>query len=204
MISTATRSLPILAVLALALLLAACSGTDDANPVAPAGPTEPQYEMDDVTVVFNTLTAYLDCDGPDNPGDFFYSMNIDTIDQDGDWHPYTHFGERSANLSNGVTRVSPFGATLRMPRYRYARFRVRMTLREDDGASDDFSEGVAYQHRYDEDNQGWAGHWDKSNRQGHEGWEMLRRNRETNWLGKVTEEGCHVKMTYTVTARKVE
>lgn len=194
---------PLTALVALTLTLGACSSSDDSNPVAPEPPA-PQYEMDQITVTFNTLQAVLDCDGPDNPGDFHYRLNVDTADQNGDWFAITSFGERSATLHNGTTRVSPFGVTFELPRYRYQRFRVRMTLREDDGANDDFSESAAYQHRYDEDNQAWAGNWNKTTRQGYESWTINKRARETNWIGQVTEEGCYVVMTYTVTARKVE
>jgi chitinase len=66
----------------LAMMTAACSGgDDDSSPVAPT-PEEPK-DYDVVTVTFNTLTAHLDCDGPDNPGDFDYRMNVDTLDSEG-------------------------------------------------------------------------------------------------------------------------
>ena len=196
-----TKSLTARLGLLLLLALGACSSNDDSNPMD-SPPPPPVFPTDQVTVTFNSLTATYDCDGEDNPGDFHYSLNVDTADFDGNWYPITSYGEKSATLSNGVTRINPFGVTFNMPRYRYARFRVRMTLREDDGARDDFSRSTVYQHRYGEDNEAWAGNWNESTRRGHEEWTLNIRARETNWIGSITEEGCYTNMTYTVVASR--
>lgn len=196
-ITSSLRSLTLPAGLLL-LSLAACSNNGDSNPMD-STPT-PAFPTDQVTVTFNSLTAVLDCDGPDNPGDFYYSLNVDTADLSGNWYTITSNGEQSATLSNGVTRMAPFGVTFTMPRYRYSQFRVRMTLRESDGATNDFSKSTTYTHRYNEDNQAWAGNWNKTTRRGHENWTLNIRARETNWIGGVTEEGCYTEMTYTVVA----
>ena len=183
------------------LTLAACSGSDD----NPTGSTTPPPPMDEVTVVFNSLTAILDCDGPDNPGDFYYSLNVDTIDADGNVYLVSRFGERQATLSNGVTRLNPFGVSFLRSRERYTRFQVRLTVRESDGANNDFTRSTTYQHRFNNDfnEAAWSSYWDQSKRQGSEAWEIKLRDRQTNWIGSVTEDGCHFRMTYTVTARQV-
>jgi hypothetical protein len=77
-----------------------------------------------------------------------------------------------------------------------------MSLREDDGATNDFSEAVTYSHRYSEDREGWSANWDSNQRRGYEEWEMHRRDQEKDFWGNIVDDGCWVEMTYTVSAAR--
>ena len=189
----------LLAALALTLGLAACSG-DDKNAM---GPDAAPMPLDEITVTFQSLKAVLDCDGPDNPGDFHYSLNVVTMGADGNFYAATKVGERSATLSNGVTRVAPFSVKVTVPAFQFSEFQVRLRVREDDGANDDFVRTAIIRHVFQDQNQAWTGGWDESTRSGSHTWSLKLRDQETNWIGGITEEGCHFEMKYTLSAIRV-
>lgn len=188
--------------MALLLLstLVACSGNEENNPM---GATQPPMPMDEITVTFQSLNAILDCDGPDNPGDFHYSLNVDTLGPDGNYYSASSVGERSATLSNGVTRVAPFSINVTVPAVPSSEFRVRVRVREDDGATDDFIRTANILHVFVDRDDSWTGNWNDATRSGSQTWSLKLRSQETNWIGKITEEGCHFEVYYTVRANRI-
>lgn len=186
------------ALVLLTAVLAACSGEDKNS----MGPTAEPQPVDEITVTFQSFKAVLDCDGPDNPGDFYYSLNVDTMGADGKFYTASRVGEKSATLHNGVTRIAPYSLKVSVPATQFSEFRVRLWVREDDGATNDFTRSATVRHVFQARTQSWMGNWNESTRSGSQTWGVKLRDQEKNIWGKIVKDGCYFQMKYSVSAHR--
>ncbi len=208
------RTLGAVAAVIMLILVIGCSG--DNNPIDSGGgnntsppPPEPVVSQDRITVSLSRLDVAWDCEGvnTDNPGDFYYRMNVDTLGDDNRWYAITGYGESSANLNSGeAVVIGNRSASFTMPREEGSQFRVRLTLRESDGAGDnDFSRSQTYVHRYNVSTEKWdprtTGYsYNANSRNGTMNWNVHIRDRK-KILFVVTEEGCSSTLQYKVSSR---
>jgi hypothetical protein len=166
---------------------------------------------DRIRISMSSLYAQYDCDNtgflqPPNPGDFYYNINVDTLDKDGKWLAVTKFGESKATLHSGDSKtVSDRNITFNLPRTEGYKFRVRLTLRESDGSSNDFSRSKSFVHTFVKSSDKWDPSnnnytWNASKRSGSQRWDIFTRDQEKNIFGAITEEGCSSTVRYTFSA----
>ena len=205
--------LGILAIAAMSMFSIGCSGSD--NPTGP-GTSPAGQTYDEITVSLNRLSVKYDCDfnpvGVTNPGDFRYSLNVDTLSDDGTtWIRATSNKEKSSDISNGgYKNITNQKGSFRFPRRNGQSFRVVMTLREADPSSNDFSTSNRVTHSYASASaQMYApegtnySSWSNSTKVGSMSWNVNKRSR--SWVaGILTKEGCNATMAYTVTVREVQ
>jgi hypothetical protein len=198
---------------AVLALTVGCSSSNDGGTNGPA----PVNELDEITVSLNKLTVKYDCDydpvGVDQPGDFHYAMNVDTLADNGvDWLPASKNKEASAKVSNGnYKNITGQIARFELPRTSGAAFRVRMGLREADVGGNDFKSSHSVIHVYSSGSSqlyapegGKFSSYSSSTAIGTMDWTINKRSREWNYLGILTVEGCNATLSYTVKVRKAQ
>jgi hypothetical protein len=198
----------------LALFAFGCSGDDENNSTGPNN--TPTQTLDEITVNLSSINVKYDCDfdpvGVSQPGDFQFSLNIDTLSDDGSkWLAASKNGTGSREINNGGS-YSPSGqsASVRLPRLEGQAFRVRTYFREadPDGASD-FKVSKSFEHvyhasspqMYAPDGTAWTSY---SNSTGRGTITQGVNVRDRKWaLGVLVGEGCIASMTYSVVFKKV-
>ena len=115
--------------------------------VRPPAQTTPPQKRDQITVALSNIHVTYDCDtdpvGVSQPGDFRFSVNVDTLSDDGTkWIAASGNGTSSKSMSNG-SNYTPSGqrVTITMPRLDGQTFRDRTYFAEaDPSGTFDFSE----------------------------------------------------------------
>jgi len=198
-----------LLIAALAMFPSGCSKSDSPN-----GPEAASTPVDQVSVSLDRLSVKYDCDydpvGVTQPGDFWYSLNVDTLSDDGHWVAVSKNKERNSEVSNGKSvGITGEAATFSLPRIEGQAFRVRLTLREADSGGDDFKSSHTVEHDYLSSNPQMYppkganySSYKKETRTGTMTWNVNKRDR--SWVaGILTKEGCNATLSYTVISRQL-
>ncbi|MEZ5357765.1 MAG: hypothetical protein R3F48_02975 [Candidatus Zixiibacteriota bacterium] len=198
----------IIAVLA-SFITFGCS-SDDSSPTGPSG-SGSAPKIDEITVTLGSIFAKYDCDfdpvGVTSPGDFRYNINVDTLSSNGDWVSASKNNESSVSINTGNSATVSKSATFRLVRSDGQAFRVRLSIREIDGSSNDFSSSTSIIHVYhDSDPQVYGpqnsvfSSYSTSTQRGTMNWTVNKRDR--TWaLGVLVGEGCNVTMNYSVVTK---
>ena len=210
-LNTLTKLTAILAVLA-SFLVFGCS-SDNSSPTGPDRSGSAQ-KIDEIVVSLDRLSVKYDCDydpvGVSQPGDFRYNINVDTLGSDGNWHAASKLGESSAKINTGSsTNISNKTVTIRLPRVENQAFRVRLSLREVDGSSNDFSSSNSTVHAYHASSPQVYGpentvfsSYSSTTQRGSMSWTVNKRDR--TWaVGVLVGEGCNASLTYSVYTKAV-
>jgi hypothetical protein len=205
------RSLSVATIALMAILAVGCSGDGDSNSVGPN--PAPNVQLDDITVNLSKIAVKYDCDldpiGITQPGDFSYSLNIDTLAADGTWLRITSNKTQNADINTGSSKT-PTGqsAVFRFARREGQTFRVVLKLAENDAnGKTDFNETKTIAHSYASNSpqlyapsSGVYTSWNAGAKLGTMSWNINKRDR-TKVLGVLTKEGCNVTATYSVLIR---
>lgn len=191
----------------LVTVMVSCSGSNSSNPTGPD--TSPSVAYDNITVSLNSVNVKYDCDfdpaGVNQPGDFYYSLNVDTLDSSGKWVAVSKNKEEFANIDSGGSKApSNEKASFKLRRDGNQKFRVRVGIREADTGGNDFNETLNVTHL----NNGSSsqlyppetGKYTTYNSSTNYGTMTLSINkRDRKWvLGVLVGEGCQLSTTYSV------
>ena len=173
-----------------------CGSDDDDGGTGPSTPV-----FDDVVVSLDRITVTRDCDPNDGAGEFddrFYVVIFDEtgeIDQvlDSDWNSFT--------ANNGDSWDPGGDATFRIERRAGMRFNVRLSVREFDGALEEFLQGTFVGHDVESGGAAWSPNasggvteytlYDSTQRVGLVDWDW--------WAA----DSCNGEFRYSVTATEV-
>lgn len=193
--------------LGLVTIMVSCSGSDSNNPMGPDGAAKVTY--DDISVSLNSVNVKYDCDydpaGVNQPGDFHYYLNVDTLNADGKWVAASNNKSEFAAINNGGSKApSNEKASFKLRREDGQKFRVRVGIREADTGGDDFNDVLTVTHIYNGSSGQLyppeSGKYSTYNSTTDYGTMTLSINkRDRKWvLGVLTGEGCQLSMTYSV------
>ena len=192
------------ALLATAIVALGCSKG------SPTGPAEVhQTPTEQIGVSAYKLVVYYDCDGVnDNPGDYYYTLVADTMGTDGNWHMVGSNKEKAVSANSGDTKtLSGPKLSFSLPRIDQQAFRVRVSLRENDGkGTNDFARSATFYYFYDLEANEWKPN--TTNRYfapstatngGTQSWSIFERDPKT-FAGIKTAEGCYQSLLFTVSS----
>jgi hypothetical protein len=191
----------------LVTLMVSCSG-NDSNPMGPDGSSS-TTKYDNISLSLNSINVKYDCDfdpaGVNQPGDFHYYLNVDTLDANGKWVAASNNKTESASINSGGSK-SPSNekASFKLRREDGQKFRVRVGIREADVGADDFNDVLTVTHIYNGSSgqlyppeSGKYGTYNSTTNYGTMTLSINKRDRK--WvLGVLTGEGCQLSATYSV------